>query len=307
MPSAEIVLLHANGLWLLFCLQSLLAPRAQVWSATVAFALAAWYGALALLARSWHREAALHAVALASAFLVVAAAIRFDGPWLIVCAAAEGALLVWLALRSARPWMRAWGGVLLVFAVVRALVLLSEPAPIGYWPIVNPRTLCCLFIVLMLYVLARVHGRSDATARAQPLGPDALIIAANILMLVVVSAEIDAYFDRRAWVGGVERTTEAVTSAALSRQLTLSIAWALYAVLLVAVGIWRAYRPVRYLAILIFALTITKVFFLDLATLDRVYKMLSVMGLGVLLLIASYLYQRLRAPLESTDSQQPSA
>jgi uncharacterized membrane protein len=64
---------------------------------------------------------------------------------------------------------------------------------------------------------------------------------------------------------------------------------------LVAVGIWRNYRPIRYFAILLFAITIGKVFLVDLSTLDRVYKMLSVMALGVILLIASYLYQRLRS------------
>jgi uncharacterized membrane protein len=45
-----------------------------------------------------------------------------------------------------------------------------------------------------------------------------------------------------------------------------------------------------------------KVFVVDIATLDRVYKMLSVMVLGILLLVASYLYQRLRAPDASFES-----
>ena len=34
---------------------------------------------------------------------------------------------------------------------------------------------------------------------------------------------------------------------------------------------------------------------MDLAQLDRVYRILSVIGLGVLLLVASFLYQRLLA------------
>jgi uncharacterized membrane protein len=37
------------------------------------------------------------------------------------------------------------------------------------------------------------------------------------------------------------------------------------------------------------------VFFVDLAQLDRVYRVLSVIGLGVLLIVASYLYQRFMA------------
>ena len=41
-------------------------------------------------------------------------------------------------------------------------------------------------------------------------------------------------------------------------------------------------------------MTIVKVFAFDLATLDRIYRVSSVIGLGVLLLVTSYLYQRPR-------------
>jgi uncharacterized membrane protein len=299
MSAAEMLLLHANGLWLLYCLQSLLAPRAQSWSAPVAFGLAAWYGGLAFAARSRRGEAALHATALASAMVAIGCALRFDGPALVVAIAAEGAVLVWLALRSSRIWLQVWGGLLLAMAVLRALVLLADPVPVAYVPLVNPRAVSCFFIVGALYVLAWMYARRQA---ARPLVRHTLVVAANVLTLMILSAEIDAYFDRRGWIGRVEGAAEVETSAALARQLALSIVWAVYAVALVAIGIWRDYRPVRYLAIIIFAFTIVKVFVVDIATLDRVYKMLSVMVLGILLLVASYLYQRLRAPDASFES-----
>jgi uncharacterized membrane protein len=47
------------------------------------------------------------------------------------------------------------------------------------------------------------------------------------------------------------------------------------------------------------------VFFVDIATLDRVYKMLSVMVLGVLLLVASYLYQRLKTQQDAAELTEP--
>ena len=84
----------------------------------------------------------------------------------------------------------------------------------------------------------------------------------------------------------------AAGGADLARQVTLSIAWAAYAVALLVAGINRRYPLLRYLAILLLAVTIGKVFFVDLAQLDRVYRIVSVIGLGVLLLVASYLYQR---------------
>jgi hypothetical protein len=331
LPAAEILLLHANGFWLLFCVQALFAPRALAWSAPLAFGLAAWYGVLAFAARSWHRDVALHTTALASAFAAIGFAIQFNGPWLVVALAAEGAVLVWLAVQSSRTWVRMWGNLLLLLAVFRALILLNEPVPIGYWPLVNPRTLSCLFIVGILYAIAWLHSR-DPILRTQPVNRHTLVILANVLTLVILSAEVTAYFDRRAWAGGVGTASggpggpgldgvepglrdspgvgagaiaAAEDSAALSRQLALSSLWALYAVALVAIGIWRDYRPIRYLAMVIFGFTITKVFFVDIATLDRVYKMLSVMVLGVLLLVASYLYQRLKTQQDPAEIPQP--
>jgi hypothetical protein len=219
-----------------------------------------------------------------------------------------------------------WGNLLILLAVFRALILLNEPMPIGYWPLLNPRTLSCFFIVGILYAIAWLHGR-DPVLRTQPVNRHTLVILANVLTLVILSAEVTAYFDRSAWAGGVGTAgggiappgvygvepgvpvpdpnagvvAAAEDSAALSRQLALSSLWALYAVALVAIGIWRDYRPIRYLAMVIFGFTITKVFFVDIATLDRVYKMLSVMVLGVLLLVASYLYQRLKTQQDPVE------
>jgi len=298
LPGGEIFLLHANGLWLLFCVEGLIAPRRTgEWAASAAFALAVWYGALSGAAWRWHRDAALHAIAWASALVAIGCAIQFNGPWFIVSLATEGAVLVWLALHTHRPWVQAWGGALLALATLRAIGLLTEPAPVSYWTLVNPRALSCLFVVCLLYALAWLQARYDSTpgASATTLTRATLILAANVLTVAVMSTEIDAFYERRAWQTGATTGVGGETTADVARQLTFSVAWALYAMVLVAVGIWRNYRPIRYFAILLFAITIGKVFLVDLSTLDRVYKMLSVMALGVILLIASYLYQRLRS------------
>ena len=44
----------------------------------------------------------------------------------------------------------------------------------------------------------------------------------------------------------------------------------------------------------VFALTIVKVFFRDLAELEQIYRVTSIIALGVLLLVTSYLYNRAR-------------
>jgi uncharacterized membrane protein len=74
----------------------------------------------------------------------------------------------------------------------------------------------------------------------------------------------------------------------------LSMAWAVYATGLIVVGIRRRYAPIRWVAMTLFGLTIVKLFAIDLAELDRIYRVASIIGLGLMLLTTSYLYQRFR-------------
>ena len=65
-------------------------------------------------------------------------------------------------------------------------------------------------------------------------------------------------------------------------------------VVAIVVGLKKRYAPIRYFAMTVFVVTIVKVFAIDLAELDRIYRVLSVIGLGVTLLVTSYFYQRSR-------------
>jgi uncharacterized membrane protein len=59
--------------------------------------------------------------------------------------------------------------------------------------------------------------------------------------------------------------------------------------------------PVRLGGLALLALATTKVFLYDLASLDATYKVASFIGLGVLLLVSSYAYQRLKPQLARQD------
>ena len=78
-------------------------------------------------------------------------------------------------------------------------------------------------------------------------------------------------------------------------RMMLSVTWAVYATVLIVVGLWKRYAPIRYFAMTVFVITIVKVFAIDLAELDRIYRVLSVVGLGVM---AAYALARLKVPGE---------
>lgn len=79
------------------------------------------------------------------------------------------------------------------------------------------------------------------------------------------------------------------------RQLMLSLVWIIYSFGLMVYGIWRRAVEVRFVAIAIFGVTIVKVFFFDLAFLDKLYRIISFLVLGLILFATSYLYQHYKS------------
>jgi uncharacterized membrane protein len=61
------------------------------------------------------------------------------------------------------------------------------------------------------------------------------------------------------------------------------------------IGLWRRNRAVRILAIVLFGFTILKIFTYDLSFLETLYRFISFLALGIILLTVSYLYQRYRS------------
>jgi len=105
-----------------------------------------------------------------------------------------------------------------------------------------------------------------------------------------------------------QRAGETDVSAEISRlknlqQLTLSGVWLFYSVILMVTGIWRRLQGLRIMAIALFGLAILKIFIYDLSFLERLYRIFSFIGLGVILLLVSYLYQRYKAVIFDSPTQ----
>ena len=77
-----------------------------------------------------------------------------------------------------------------------------------------------------------------------------------------------------------------------SHKLGLSILWGIYALFLIVLGIIKKKKHLRIGAITLFAGTLIKLFFYDIAELDTISKTIVFVSLGVLLLIISFLYNK---------------
>jgi uncharacterized membrane protein len=216
--------------------------------------------------------------------------------------AGVGSCLIWHGLSNRHAWIRAIGAALLGAAVVRLLRVQFVEMTSPYVVVANARLMSSIVIIALLYGLACLYRNTSNAEEGRDLPSTVLWLLANALTLTLLTSEITAYWhlqDRR------HVSTFLSANSHFAREMMLSITWAGYATLLVVVGLSRKYAPIRYFAMTVFAVTIVKVFAIDLAELDRLYRVLSVMGLGVMLLMTSYLYQRAAPKPDDNDATPP--
>jgi uncharacterized membrane protein len=132
--------------------------------------------------------------------------------------------------------------------------------------------------VLMLLLSYAVAGRRS-TAYANTLAAGALVFA-----LAYVTLEI-----RRLYHG--QNLIEGLTGDA--EQYTYSIAWLGFGVLLLGIGFLVNSERARLASAAVIGLTILKAFAIDMSALTGVYRALSFIGLGLVLVAIGWLYQKI--------------
>jgi uncharacterized membrane protein len=132
---------------------------------------------------------------------------------------------------------------------------------------------------------------ADATSVSPAAARQMALALIGLIGLWLGSLEIDRFFDPEA--GRLE------ANAAMARQTALSIYWGLYAIATVAVGFaWRS-SVCRYAGLALLAITLGKVLTVDMAEVRYVYRVLSFLGMGLLLVATSVGYSKLAPRLSS--------
>lgn len=238
----------------------------------------AWFGGVALL------------------FITLIFPIQFDRQWLTVAWALEGAALLWLFHRVPHPGLRAVGTGLLSAAFVR---LALNPAVLGY----HARGATAIFNwYLYAYGLATAALFSGARLTAPPrervLGvnaPSLLNTLGVILAFFLLNIEIADYFTKPGAHALAFRF-----SGNFARDMTYTIAWALFALGLLGAGIWQQAKAARYAAIALLSVALLKLFFHDLAELQALYRIGALFAVAVIAMLASFAYQRFLPNNEKT-------
>ena len=272
----------------------------KTYMAWFALALAAIYIVLSrqVHARNLNRGASeilyfLH-LAVAIGFITVAIPIRLDAHWITIGWFIEAGVLLWIANRIQSDFLKAFALGALALGVARLLLIDNFQTT---QLIFNLRMATYAVAVVVLGAVAWYAGqREDNSARAVA---SVAVVALNVLALIALTREVTDYYARQQLAMYHPGSTLQWRTAyidyrriGIERDFTYSALWMAYGAMLMVIGFVRRSAFVRWQALLLIAATIAKVFVYDVSELDRGYRIVSFMVLGVLLLAISFVYQR---------------
>jgi uncharacterized membrane protein len=154
------------------------------------------------------------------------------------------------------------------------------------------------FVVGLLTALAAAgFAWVGNNARETLFGPYSFLaktvyVVASVFPLALLSVEVYTY------------CRETIRSSRRGRwmgMMGLSIVWGIYAVGWLIIGFWREIREFRAAALGLLAIVALKVVLVDMSTVQQIYRIISFVVLGVMMISASYLYHRLEKRLAHTS------
>jgi uncharacterized membrane protein len=214
-----------------------------------------------------------------------------------VIAVAAFAGAAWLALRTAHTDRTSWPAwpqfafcATVASCLVGILMSLREIATSRSYPQPHPPFLNGDFgmALLGLAILSGIAWRSlhialeDEVTLKWAQFSGATVVAINLIAILTGVREIESLWP----------VTTANSESELRTALAVSAFLMIYGGVLLAIGFWRRTSFIRWQALILLVFTIGKTFLYDMRSLSQGYRVVSFLGLGVLLMAVSYAYQK---------------
>jgi len=288
----DLVLLLLNPAVAAIGASLLLEPERHDWSAASALAASLvylWCGRLAHRRNPDDPFLVRVLVGLSVAFFTGAIAARATAHAITVGWLVEGLVLLVVGFRQQSPATRTAALGVLALAMLRVLVLDGDVDRSSYVVVFNARVASYLLASVVSGACAWLYrSQRRAVGEAERLAYPILGLAPVALVGILVTLEVWTF-------GGLH-------GAEHDRQLGLSVAWTVYAGLLLGIGFLRSLPVVRWIGLGVLGLATAKVFLIDLSELPTVDRIVSFLALGLLLMAISYAYQRLRRSIPEGES-----
>jgi uncharacterized membrane protein len=220
-------------------------------------------------------------------FITLVFPIQFDRQWITIGWALEGMALLWLFHRVPHPGLRLTGIGLLLAAFVR---LALNPAVLEYHsraatPIFNWYLYAYGVVAICLFIGAKLLAPPRHLVLKSNVQP-VLAGLGTVMAFLLLNIEIADYFS----APGSTLTFQ--FSGNFARDMTYSIAWALFALGLLVYGILKTTSAARYSAMGLLCVALLKLFFHDLSQLGQLYRIGAFVGVAVIAMLASFAYQK---------------
>jgi len=245
--------------------------------------------------------------AVALSFVALAIPLQLDKEWVTIGWALQAVALLALWRRLDHPGLK-WFALGLGAVVTARLVL--NPAVLGYYPeadalpVLNwlmytylvpaAALLACARLLAPIEVERRWNWEKALYAAQRPLGAILCSAAAIMVIFAWINLTVFDAFD-------TAFSTDRAWQRMPARDLTLSLVWALYALVLLALGFRNRIKALRWTGLGFLMLTLCKLFLYDLGELQDLYRVASFVGLAVSLLGVSLAYQRFSRLLEAEE------
>jgi hypothetical protein len=156
---------------------------------------------------------------------------------------------------------------------------------------VSPLAVLIWATMAVLAIFAAGLWQSGPDEAKEPAGsiPALCWTGAGLILLLGVTAELRRYF---------LQTGMAPDAANLAGGLSVSAWWIVFAAGLILLGFRRGVKPVRVAGLIVSGMAVIKVVLFDLSGLDALYRVGSVLILGVVSLGLAYIYHRRGKPEE---------
>lgn len=228
---------------------------------------------------------------LAIVFLTIAIPLKLEAHWITIGWLVEAALIMYVGHRTDTDLLKGLATAALALGVIR-LVFFDNFHSTRV--ILNARLATYIVAIAALTFTAYLFRgmRNELERNAVAIA----IVAINLLVLVAAHHEVSDYFSWQ--FEPLARQTyspnqwEQWQQLRVMRQFSYSAVWMIYGAFLMWLGFWKRSSFLRWQALILIAATIVKVFTYDVSTLDRGYRILAFIALGVILLGISFVYQR---------------
>jgi len=220
-------------------------------------------------------------------FATVAIPLQLRHQWITIGWALEGAALAWTYRRIPHRGLLYWAFALLAAVFVR---LAFNPAVLVYEPrgmrIFNWYLYTYMICGAAMFVAARLFTTTDdRLADALPRASALLPAAGVIVLFLLLNIEIADFY-----ATGREITFR--FGVTLAQDLTYTIGWLLFGMLLLTACIYLHNRPGRVAAVALIAVTACKAFLYDMGSLGGLYRVVSLVGLAVSLSLVALALQK---------------